>query len=181
MPEPISIATGAVGLMLTSAVCRRSSAFSDVAEEVMQKRVAIVRYVADAFSLSGATNFLLDKLTDAVRNCGVDDWDGEGAFAVSNAVVANAENFIRALPPKLQPPEISVHPDGTISLDWLPAQHRMFSLSVGESNRIAFAWLDGADSGQAVATFEGASIPPVIVEGVERIINYAEPGIVGVA
>ena len=81
----------------------------------------------------------------------------------------NAEAFVRALPIGVPLPEFAPEPDGSVSLDWIQSRTRKFSLSVGRSQRLAYAWLDGTDSGHGVATFDGSIIPPRIIEGIFAI------------
>jgi hypothetical protein len=47
----------------------------------------------------------------------------------------------------------------------------MFTLSIGTSNRLAFAWIDGSEKGHAVASFDGEKIPQKIIEGITAIMN----------
>ena len=56
-------------------------------------------------------------------------------------------------------PEFAPEPDGAISLDWIQSRHRLFTLSISASNRLAYAWLDGTDKGHGVARFDGRTIP----------------------
>jgi hypothetical protein len=99
------------------------------------------------------------------------DWDGEGAEAVSSFTVFRAELFIRSLPESLQPPELSVEPDGAIALEWMPSKYRTFSISVGEGDRIAYAWVDGTDRGHAVARLVEGEIPSKIAHQLSLFLN----------
>ncbi len=89
---------------------------------------------------------------------------------ISDRTAQLAADFIRALPGNVPLPEFAWEPDGAISLDWIPSRHRMFSVSIGEGNRLPYAWLDGADTGHAVATFDGVTVPARILEGIRRIM-----------
>ena len=81
-----------------------------------------------------------------------------------------AERFLRALPYRIPLPELAVEPDGSISLDWIRSRTRLFSVSVGRASRLAFAWLDGSDTGHGVARFDGQNVPPRILEGIEAVV-----------
>ena len=83
----------------------------------------------------------------------------------------SAANFIRALPDGIALPEFAPEPDGSISLDWIQSRNRLFTLSVGSTNRLAYAWVDGTDKGHAVARFDGEHVPPRILEGIRGITN----------
>lgn len=84
-----------------------------------------------------------------------DGWDGEGAQGVDPSAARRAEDLIRGLPEGFPLPEIAVEPDGEISLDWIESRDRLFSLSVGSSDRMAFAWIDGLESGHGVVRVRG--------------------------
>ena len=83
--------------------------------------------------------------------------------------ILNAEAIVRALPIGVPLPEFAPEPDGSVSLDWTQSRTQQFSLSVGRSHRLSYAWLDGTDSGHGVATFDGSTIPPRIIEGIFAI------------
>jgi hypothetical protein len=78
---------------------------------------------------------------------------------------------VRALPDGIPLPEFAPEPDGSISLDWILSRNRLFSVSIGHSSRLAFAWLDGADNGHGVARFDGQNVPPRVLEGIKCIIG----------
>ncbi len=107
--------------------------------------------------------------------CAEQDWDGNGARAVAGTAVLLSEAFVLALPDGVPLPEFAPEPDGSISLDWIQSRSRLFSLSVGASDRLAFAWLDGAKKGHGTALFDGKRVPPEILECVKRIVNAGRP------
>ena len=84
-------------------------------------------------------------------------------------------SFIRVLPDNLPPPDIAAEPDGDISLDWAVSKHRVFTLSIGTTDRLAYAWLDGSDRGHGVARFDGERVPQKIIEGIEGAIREDLP------
>ena len=107
--------------------------------------------------------------------CAEQGWEGNGASAVSKAAVPLSEAFVLALPDGVPLPEFALEPDGSISLDWIQSRSRLFSVSLGASGRLAFAWLDGANRGHGAALFDGKRVPPEILEGVKRIMNAERP------
>lgn len=115
----------------------------------------------------------ISNLKGMAADCAVPDWDGNGAYALDDAAIQNAEAFVRALPEDMPMPELAPEPDGSISLDWIASRHRVFSVSVGPNNRLAYAWLDGADKGHAVAVFDGSTIPARVRSGIESIVGHA--------
>ena len=83
-----------------------------------------------------------------------------------------AESFLRALPEGVRIPEFAPEPDGSISLDWIQSRNRLFTLSVGSGNRLAYAWLDGADKGHGVARFDEENVPHLILECIKGIVSH---------
>jgi hypothetical protein len=101
------------------------------------------------------------------------DWDGEGAEAISQLAADRAIAFIRALPRGVPVPEIAPEHDGSISLDWIDSRSRVLSISIGVSDRLAVAWLDGTNQGHAVERFDGERIPPLILERIRETMGNA--------
>jgi hypothetical protein len=120
-----------------------------------------------SFALFGHKAAAISSLYELYIDHGQSNWDGEGAVPTSPAALETAIWFIRVLPDHLPMPEIAAEPDGAISLDWACSRHRVFTLSIGTTDRLAYAWLDGSDRGHGVARFDGERVPQKIIEGIE--------------
>src|SRR6266550_5433638 len=96
-------------------------------------------------------------------------WDGADAAAIDPLAVLMARRFLRLLPEGVPLPEFAPEPDGSISLDWIRSRNRLFSLSIGRSNRLAYAWLDGADKGHGVVHFDDCNVPELILNHIVAI------------
>jgi len=151
---------------------RGSSAVSPEARAVGAAVCAVVERAESSQALFGEKSAAISQLRALVNECSQSGWDGAEACALNVLAMFQAENFIRALPDHLPLPEFAPEPDGSISLDWIQSKHRLFSFSIGASNRLAYAWLDGADQGHAVARFAGDKIPQRIIEGITGIMNH---------
>ncbi len=151
---------------------RAGSAVSTEAQTVQSAVHAVVVSLERSFALFGSRDAAISHIWVLVDECAEEGWDGEGGQPISEMAGARATNFIRALPGKFPLPEFAPEPDGSISLDWIHSRGRLFTMSVGESNRLAYAWLDGADRGHAVAQFDGETVPPRILEGIRRMVNH---------
>ena len=174
MPEPVS----KVGLCLLggyaalSACVRGGSAISTEALAVRKAACEIVEHVESSQALFGKKAAAISQLTALANECAEEGWDEAEANAISSLAACRAAAFVRALPDGIPLPEFAPEPDGSVSLDWIQSRNRLFTLSAGISNRLAYAWLDGTDRGHAVARFDGENIPSLILEGIREIMNH---------
>jgi hypothetical protein len=179
MPKHISKTVGVCLVSYTAlqAYAGGGSAVSSEARTVGKVATAIVNSVERSQSLFGKKAAAISRLFALANECAEPGWDGEDANVINPIAVINAENFLRALPENFPLPEFAVEPDGNVSLDWIKSRNCLFSLSVGSSGRLAFAWLDGADKGHAVARFDGRQVPIHILEGIAAIVNHEDASI----
>lgn len=173
MPEPVLAISLIAGHAALQSLTLQGTATSSLAREVRSNAVIVTEYVERSVALYGAKSEALAKLHSIAAECSYPDWDGYGAEAVHLGALQRAEMFLRSLPEDFPLPEFSVEPDGAISFDWLPTRTRSFSLSIGEFDRIAYAWLDGTDRGHAVARVSPGEIPGRILEELSRIVHHA--------
>jgi hypothetical protein len=172
MPEPV-LAIGLIaGYAALAPLTRQGSALSSVAGVVRSHASAVTNTVEQSFALFGAKAEALTSLKALAMECSESDWDGYGSLPVNLASLERAEFFLRSLPDDLPLPELSVEPDGDISFDWLPTRTRSFSVSVGDSDRIAYAWVDGTDRGHAVARTGSGEVPHRILNELSRICAH---------
>ena len=180
MPKPISKTT--IGICLASYTALQgyshgSSAVSPEASAVSKAAAAFVNSIEISQSLFGEKAAALSRLRALANECAKPDWDGNGAEAINSVALFNTEHFLKALPESFPLPEFAIEPDGSVSLDWIKSRNCLFSLSVGSNNRLAFAWLDGADKGHAVARFDGRQVPNHILEGISAIVNHGNTSV----
>jgi hypothetical protein len=157
-------------------LARSGSAVSASAGTVRTAVCAVVRSLERSLALFGPKAAAISQIWALVDECAEMGWNGEEAEPILEIAAELAADFIRALPEHLPLPEFAPEPDGSISLDWIQSRHRLFSLSVGASSRLAYAWLDGTDRGHAVARFDGETVPPGIIEGIKRVMSNTKPG-----
>lgn len=150
---------------------RAGSAVSSEAQSVRRAMDSVVNSMERSQALFGDKASAISQIWTLANECAEDGWDGYDALPSNRLAVYHAVAFIRALPVGVPLPEFAPEPDGSISLDWIQSRNRLFSLSVGPSNRLAYAWLDGTDKGHAVARFDEESIPPRILEGIKAIVS----------
>jgi len=176
MPQAISI-TERVGLTALHSLARQGSAISAEAQSLRKAASDVVDYVERSQALFGSKAAAISQIWALANECDRPDWDGEHSFPIEHATVFRAAAFIRALPDWVPLPEFAPESDGSISLDWIQSRNHLFSLSVGASNRLPYAWLDGTDKGHAVANFDGDAVPRKILEGIIGIMNRGNASI----
>jgi hypothetical protein len=137
----------------------------------------VVKLTERSLALFGEKAAALSRLAALAAECAEPDWDGAEAAAIDPIAISSASRFIRALPDGIPLPEFAPEPDGSISLDWIASRTRLFSLSIGHSNRLAYAWLDGADKGHGVARFYGQNIPPRVLDDIKHILGHRYAGL----
>lgn len=160
------------GYATLSSYLQGTSAVSRAAAAARSSAYAIVQSAERSQALFGPKRTLLTELAELARECAEPDWDGEGALALKPGAIETVEQFIRALPPALPLPELAPDPDGAISMDWIAARTRRLTVSADESNRLAYAWMDGADSGHAVERFDGETIPHRIAQEIRTLFPH---------
>jgi len=122
---------------------------------------------------NGKSPALFEAKADAISRllALADEYSSRKINPVHPSAISMAESFLRALPGGVSLPEFSVEPDGSISLDWIESRDRLFSLSVGQNNRFAYAWLDGTNKGHGVENFDGLRIPKRLLDGITTIVR----------
>ena len=176
MLKAFSIDT-APGFAALNSLAREGSAVSTEAKTLRQAASDVMNRVERSEALFGSKSYAISQIWELANDHADPDWDGNGAYPMHQQAVFKASAFIRALPDDFPLPEFAPEPDGSISLDWIMSRNRLFSMSVGTSDRLAYAWLDGADKGHAVARFDGVRVPPRILSGIGGIMKGGDAGV----
>jgi len=150
---------------------RHGSAISREAVVIAEAASSLRDEMERSIALFGKKAAAITELRTLASEGAQEDWDGEGAHAVLPAAVQLAEWFVRAMPDGIAAPEFAVESDGHVLLDWTASRDRRLSLSIGENNRLSYAWLDGTDKGHGVAGFDGVSIPIRVLTAIESIVR----------
>jgi len=172
MYQPISKIGFLAGFTALQAMASESSAVSSEAKEVTKATSAIVESLEQSHALFGAKIDAISRILALVN-----EYTSVESIAVHPDAIINATKFLRVLPGHLSIPEFAIDPDGAITLDWMESRSQLFSLSIGASNRLAYAWLDGTDKGHGVAHFDGQQVPRRVLEGINAITSNANPSI----
>ena len=86
----------------------------------------------------------LETLVPEIENLNLVTY--EASIPVDEDTIRAATQFVYSLPRFGPTPEVSVDPDGEISLDWASPSGKMFSVSVNKQNRLAYAGWFGEKS-----------------------------------
>lgn len=105
--------------------------------------------------LKGSASDWLPTVNAALRGirdeCQIANWDGQGAIAITDQVIAIAKNVITALfallPKGIPAPDVIPEGDGEICISWSIDSDRLFSLSLGAHGKINFAGQFGKEGG----------------------------------
>ncbi len=164
MFEPVSAIGFSVALY---ALARPGSAVSPEARQVRACAEANLGRVESSDALFGGKTVVISELWGLARSHAETGWDGGEALPADRQAIALASAFIRALPDDCDMPEAGVDPDGAVTLDWMVSRHRMLSISfAGDSDRLAYAWIDGTDRGNAVAKFDQSTVPKRLMQAI---------------
>lgn len=176
MPEPVSTTVGicCLGYAALNAYVRPGSAVSSEAQSISRAAVAVMQAAERSQALFGGKTAAISQLLALAYECERPGWDGDESCGIARMAVVEAQDFLRAMPNDLPLPEFAPEPDGSVSLDWIQSQHRLFSLSIGGNGRLAYAWLDGSDRGHGVARFDRSGIPPRLLAGIRSITNHGD-------
>ena len=165
---PANLSVGDASLLTPA---QHHSAVSDEAGVIREKALDLSKHIERSWALFGSKEDALNRLYELAAECAAADWDGYGAEAVSKSAVEHSAHFIRRLPEDLPLPEISVEPDGEIAFDWSPTPTQTFSVSIGATDRMACAWVNGTEHGHAVASSNNGEISSRILQEIQRITN----------
>jgi len=150
----------------------QTSAVSEAAGWVQRSLGNVARSSESAQSLAGREVEFQAQLRAALHELVID----EDQYPVTTAAVRIASRFVQALPHRLPLPQVAIDPDGAISLDWVTSRTRAFSISVDDSGRLAYAWMNGSDRGHGVVRFQD-SLPSPLLSQLTELIDDNNTGV----
>lgn len=166
MLEPLSITIDTCMFAGLGHYARSSTGVSPESRFLRSAADAVGRSAQSLQSLYGWKTKPLQRLWAVVEEASADgDTDD-----IDPRALATTEALLTALPQGFPMPEFAAEPDGSLSLDWIRSRHRVFSISVGTTNRLGCAWIDGARRGHAVEPFDGLRFPEFIESTVNAIM-----------
>ncbi len=123
---------------------------------------------------SGPLELAREILYETYLEHSKENWDGEGANAITKDAYLEALEFLRLLPTTLTAPGIVAEPTGEIAMEWYKDTTHVFIVSFAGNNILTFAGLYGE-----VNTVHGTeqfqeSIPQTIAENIGRLYSFPE-------
>jgi len=113
----------------------------------------------------------LDELTEILKDCSQDNWDGYNAKPVSIDTYLEANDIIRNLNTSFSNfpmPEILPEPDGDIAFEWNDQWGRSFVFSIDDNKTITYAGIFGPNKAHGTEIYRGF-IPRAIVDYLRRL------------
>src|ERR1700736_4083368 len=121
--------------------------FADEIEETYSRVVHSYSETASrSWTVDRCAN-LLQKLKEVAEECSKENWDSEGASAISPSTLRFASLFATSIPHSIPDPEISASPRGELSFEWTQSPYRAVSAAISEDGQVHYAWLNGTESG----------------------------------
>lgn len=144
-PIPVSVET------MAESVVDMGMVFAADLPEVDVRTVAIPDWIRDLdvaqdqqeLLVQAALSDWIQELDAICREAATRDWDGEGALPVQEGAHRHAVTFVTELDADAPFPEVSVDPDGELSLSWYVG-NAVFSVSINQAGRLSYAGLLGA-------------------------------------
>lgn len=169
----LTLCTAALSLPVTD------SGFSAEAAELREALQDSRARGEDSRALFGPKADTISSLWRLYNECSEEGWDGYDARPMALAAAHSAVDLIRALPEGIPMPELTAENDGAISLDWSSGRRCSLSISTNGTERLAYAWLDGARSGSGVELFLDGRWPGRLVHELESVNDKRRGASVG--
>ena len=110
------------------------------------------------------------ELRDILVECSRPGWDGYDAEPVDRLSVHKASRFLRALPANTTSPQLSVDPDGEVSMDWVGTSDTLFSVSIRGDGRLSYAGRFGIRRARGTE-YLSDEIPREVMDYVRRALS----------
>jgi hypothetical protein len=140
-----------IPMMLSDAVAYSATAVSDAADRIQNAIRAFSQSNEGVQFFTAEQSIFETRLHAAIDETVPDD----DQSAIPAGAIDRALRLVKSLPGDIPVPDVAIDPDGAISLDWVGSRVRVFSMSVGDSDRVAYAWINSSDRGSGVVRFTG--------------------------
>lgn len=153
------------GLLTPMAVSRGVGPVADIVERRIGE---VCEHLWESVTLRHVTEMAWVELADAASEAAIPNWDGYGAKPVDPLAYREAERFLAALPTTTPVPDVSVDPDGEVSISWNTEPDWVFSVSIGATGRLSYAGLFGTSKAHGTEWFI-TEIPQTVLGCITRL------------
>ena len=112
---------------------------SKVAEDLADRWLRLTVEQREPMSQGEGIREALGELDEILADCSGRGWDGYDSEPVDPLSVNEASRFLLALPANTPAPQVSVDPDGEVSMDWEGTPDTLFSVSIRGDGRLSYA------------------------------------------
>lgn len=142
--------------------------FSPASEVIKAFLKESIEHFRKPISIGDPLENALSSLREVREECSVSDWDGYGAFPMTEDAFNEVRELIKLFPSSIPMPEISADPTGAISLEWYRERRLTFVVSLSGEKRLDYAGLFGSNKSYGSEYF-GYTLPVVVLENLRRL------------
>lgn len=140
------------------------------ASTVAHRIELVCEHFWEALTLRRVAESAWFQLVEVAQEAAVPNWDGYGARSIDPRTYLQAERFLCALPTTTPVPDISIDPDGEVSVSWNLDSNWLFSVSIGPTGRLSYAGLFGNSKTYGTEWFLH-EIPEVVLDNITRLFT----------
>lgn len=145
-----------------------TAGLSRYAETVDGMRSEIAMDWAELVSLRDERTPVLRDLLEMAPEVSTPGWDGHDGLPVSALTIANAAQFVRALPQGCPVPSVSAEADGHVCLEWYRAPDHLLSVSIDPEANLYYAAIFRGPRVSGCEPFLGM-VPKSIEDAIARL------------
>ncbi|MCG6551799.1 MAG: hypothetical protein L7F77_05685 [Candidatus Magnetominusculus sp. LBB02] len=116
------------------------------------------------------TDQMCAALQDMYKECSIENWDGQGAQAITNSAFKEAQMVIDALPSSIPTPVMVAEPTGDIGFEWYRGKGQVFVISVSGDRRITYAGLVVGNKVHGEEHFD-STLPMAVIQNIMRLYS----------
>jgi hypothetical protein len=91
-----------------------------------------------------------------------DNWDGDDAKRINRSAYNNARAFVKQLPMAAASPDVSLTPDGDVSIEWVGGKDKRFGVTV-KQDKLIYSGIFGDSRIKGSEPYHGDGMPPIIL------------------
>lgn len=146
---------------------------SSEAERLHRNWKDLFASIANSIAMGSQYQNLLSALATWARDAAVDNWDGQGASHVNKGSLDYAGRIAQMLPVTVPAPEVSVDPDGEVSIDWQRDPRRSLSMSIDATGTLRYASIVGSSENFGLEPWRD-EIPESVFHLLQKVVIQDE-------